>query len=162
MPETETISASLGGAFLGEGAPDTPVTRDFAKLLHLVAAEAAGQLDADGEITPMAVILDTDDGAGRVAVQDDNTDVGIIELLRLGLQSAAARGELGATALAWDALATPEGGGEPVDVLVVALDHAHGPSATAYIPYTRQSGEMMPEDAFSGAGAGGIFPAQMV
>ena len=158
MPESESSVLHVAPAAAAE---ETPSGLAFTRLLKLATAEAANQLASDGEIAPFALILNENEEPCRVSTEPPSEDVGMLEAYRIAMQAVAGRGEVVASAIAWDAVAEPKGGGTPIDVLVVSLDHRDSASTTAYVPYDLEGGQMKPDGAFREKGHGGVFPAQM-
>lgn len=152
---TET-HGSLAGRFSEHPAL---VRDDFTALLEHVLPQAAQHLVYADWFAPFAV-GHTEAGTTDITAED-TADGKLYEALGDALRRGAVHGDLRATALVWDATATPANGGEPTDLIVTRLDHQQGPSATAYVPYARKVGHVDLQDVYIEDDAGDIFPAQM-
>lgn len=157
MPDlVEQTQDALERRFSGHAAP---VPEDFAMLLEHVIPLAVEHLAYEDFFAPFAS-AQSDAGPADVAPEFTSGDR-VYEPLHNALRAGAEGGRYRATALVWDATATPADGGAPTDLIVAKLDHQRGPSATAYVPYTRTAGHVELKELYVEDGAGDIFPAQM-
>lgn len=129
-------------------------------LLDSVLPFAEKMLKEHGEFYPFGATLKRD-GTQALAAADNGTDKPasqpLIDLLKSGFRAAAVKGDIVASALAYDVRVTPPGSSTKTDAVAVELDHRDGYSVVVFFPYTVKSGSVVFGDAFANAGANSIF-----
>lgn len=112
---------------------------DFDALLNHLYGFAEAMLKKHGEFFPFAAQVGADGkvaGVGGYTGEEQPESQEVIELLRKGLQQAAARGEIRAAGICYDARITPEGG-EKTDAVCAQLEHKDGRASVVYLPYKK-------------------------
>jgi hypothetical protein len=118
-------------------------------------------LKEHGEFYPFGATLKRD---GKQALAGADSDASkpasqpLIDLMRTGFRAAAARGDIIASALAYDVRVLPPGSDAKTDAVAVELDHRDGYTVVVFFPYVLRSGEVVFGQAFVNAGARSIFP----
>jgi len=131
------------------------------RLLDSILPLAEKMLKEHGEFYPFGATLKSDGTEAMVAASDDKDrppSQPLIDLLRSGFKSAAAKRDVIATALAYDVRVTAPGSRSKTDAVAVELDHRDGYSVIVYFPYVLKSGAVSFGQAFANAGAKSIFP----
>jgi hypothetical protein len=144
------------------GAAKVPTPKEQSEgLLDSILPFAEKMLKDHGEFHPFGATLKSD-GTSAMVASSDGTEKPksqpLIDLIRNGFKSSAAKHEIIASALAYDVRVTPPGSSSKTDAVAVELDHRDNYSVVVYFPYFIRSGAVVFGEAFASAGARSIFP----
>ncbi len=133
---------------------------DCQRLLDATLPFAEQMLHEYGEFLPFGAELRPDGkvvSIGGYDGRDHPPSKEIIALLDDHFRIAASRGQVMATALAYDVRVTPPNSTDATDAVAIGLDHQSGYTVDVYFPYRIEQGSVTLHEPFANEGQGRIF-----
>jgi hypothetical protein len=147
------------GCIAGAAQVSTP-QEQCEQLLNAVLPLAEKLLVEHGEFYPFGASLKANDTVAMVSAYDGDDkpeSQPLIELLRYGLKTSAGKGEIIASAVAYDVRVTPPGSGNKTDAVAVELEHKDDYAVVVYFPYQIKNKVVAFGEAFANRGSRQVF-----